>query len=111
MKLIRAVLSLDSCTLLEAADAETGVRIATRELPDLILMDLHLPGMDGLAATAILKKNPATCTIPVIAVTSCAMEGDGRLALDAGCDAYITKPIDTRTFVREISEFLPRKTA
>lgn len=110
MKLVRAVLSLSSCTVLEAESAETGIQIALQNLPDLILMDLHLPVMDGLAATAILKKNPATSHIPVIAVTSCAMEGDGKLALRAGCDAYITKPINTRTFVLSITEFLPKKT-
>ncbi len=110
LKLVRAVLSLSSCTVLEAESAEAGIQTAFQNLPDLILMDLHLPAMDGLAATSILKKNPATNHIPIVAVTSCAMEGDGKLALDAGCDAYITKPIDTRTFVRAISEFLPHKT-
>ncbi len=109
MKLVRAVLSLSSCTVLEAGDAETGIRIALQNRPDLILMDLHLPAMDGLAATSILKKNPATSHIPIIAVTSCAMEGDGKLALDAGCDAYVTKPINTRSFVLSIAEFLPQK--
>lgn len=109
LKLVRAVLSLSSCTVLEAKSAETGIQIALDTLPDLILMDLHLPAMDGLAATSILKKNPATSHIPIIAVTSCAMEGDGKLAFAAGCDAYITKPINTRSFVPTIAEFLPQK--
>ncbi len=110
MKLIRALLSLHSCTLLEEKNAESGIKTAVQSLPNLILMDLHLPAMDGLAATAILKDNPVTRHIPIIAVTSRAMEGDGVLALDAGCDAYITKPINTRTFVQSIAQFLPGKT-
>jgi CheY-like chemotaxis protein len=73
-------------------------------------MDLHLPAMDGLAATAILKDNPQTRSIPIIAVTSRAMDGDNLLAREAGCDAYIAKPINTRTFVQSIAEFLPGKT-
>ena len=109
MKLIRALLSLHSCTILEEKNAESGMRSAVQSLPDLILMALHLPAMDGLAATAILKDNPVTRHIPIIAVTSRAMDGDGRLALDAGCDAYITKPINTRTFVQSITQFLPDK--
>jgi CheY-like chemotaxis protein len=109
MKLIRALLSLSSCTLLEEKNAESGIKTAVQSKPDLILMDLHLPAMDGLAATAILKKNPVTRDIPIIAVTSRAMDGDGTLALDTGCDAYITKPINTRTFVQSITEFLPGK--
>jgi CheY-like chemotaxis protein len=110
MKLIRALLSLTSCTLLEEKNAESGIRTAIHSLPDLILMDLHLPAMDGLAATAILKDNPQTRSIPIIAVTSRAMDGDNLLAREAGCDAYIAKPINTRTFVQSIAEFLPGKT-
>ena len=76
-----------------AADAETGLTMARAELPDLILMDVQLPGMDGLAATALLKADPATAAIPVIALTAMAMKADREKSQLAGCDAYIAKPL------------------
>lgn len=99
--------------LLEAADyvvtgadnAEDGVRVAQAQMPDLVLMDIALPGMDGLTATGILKKNPRTAMIPVVALTAHAMKGDEEKALAAGCLGYITKPINTRSFSRLVSEF------
>jgi len=78
---------------LAAVDAETGLRVARDELPDLILMDIQLPGMDGLAATAILKHDPATASIPVIALSALAMKADEQRSHSAGCDAYIVKPL------------------
>ncbi len=76
------------------------------ERPDLILMDVQLPGMDGLEATRKLKEEPTTRDIPVVAVTSYAMKGDREKALAAGCAGYITKPIDKDTFVREVATVL-----
>jgi diguanylate cyclase (GGDEF)-like protein len=80
-------------TVLSAVDAETGLTLARADRPDLILMDIQLPGMDGLAATALLKQDPATATIPVIALTAMAMKEDQEKSLVAGCDAYIAKPL------------------
>ena len=76
-----------------AVDGETGVMMARRDRPDLILMDVQLPGMDGLAATALLKNDPATSSIPVIALTALAMKADHEKSQTAGCDAYIVKPV------------------
>jgi len=75
--------------------------------PDLILMDVQLPGQDGLALTRQLKANPPTATIPIVALTARAMAGDRERAMAAGCIGYITKPINTRTFGDQLREFLP----
>jgi len=75
-------------------------------LPDLILMDVQLPGQDGLTLTRQLKADPATAAIPIVALTAHAMPGDRELALDAGCVGYISKPIDTRTFSDEVRGYL-----
>jgi len=106
MKLMRVLLDIDGYEVLEAVDAEAGLAIARCEQPDLILMDIQLPGIDGLTATRMIKEDPLLKHIQVIAVTSRAMSGDREKALAAGCVGYITKPIDTRTFTREISRFL-----
>ena len=106
MKLMRALLSLHNCSTIQAVDAEGGINAAIATLPDLIIMDLHLPEMDGLKATSFLKNNPVTKHIPIVAVTSAAMEGDGKQAFEAGCDGYVTKPINTRTFAQTIAIFL-----
>jgi two-component system cell cycle response regulator DivK len=76
-----------------AVDAETGLTLARAERPDLILMDIQLPGMDGLAATALLKANQDTAAIPIIALTAMAMKEDKEKTRAAGCDAYIAKPL------------------
>lgn len=76
-----------------ALDAETGVALAREQLPELILMDIQLPGMDGLAATLLLKSDPTTAAIPVIALTAMAMKADRERSLNAGCNAYIAKPL------------------
>jgi two-component system cell cycle response regulator DivK len=90
-----------------AVDAETGVALARAELPQLILMDIQLPGMDGLAATALLKKDPLTARIPVIALTAMAMKSDRERSVTAGCDAYIAKPLRYRELYATISALLP----
>jgi len=93
MKLAKLLLINAGHTALCAVDAETGLTLARAERPDLILMDIQLPGMDGLAATALLKKDPVTAAIPVIALTAMAMKEDREKTKVAGCDAYIAKPL------------------
>jgi len=107
-KLLRALLTLGEYEVVEYPDAEAGIRYARQSPPDCILMELRLPGMDGLDATRLIKADQSLKAVPVIAVTSLAMKGDERKALDAGCDGYITKPIDTRTFLDNIRHFLAR---
>lgn len=92
--------------MLLAEDAERGIGLAESEGPDLILMDIGLPGIDGWTATRQLKSNPATSTIPVIALTAHAMQGDHAKAVSAGCDDYETKPIDFPRLFEKISGLL-----
>ena len=89
-----------------AQTAEEGLRVARELLPDLVLMDFSLPGMDGLSATKNLKADPATRHLAVVGLTANAMKGDEEAALNAGCDGYLIKPIDTRTFVATVTEFI-----
>jgi len=89
-----------------ATNAQEAFDTIKAERPDLILMDVQLPGMDGLEATKKLKEDPTTRDIPVVAVTSYAMKGDREKALAAGCSGYITKPIDKDTFIREVATVL-----
>jgi two-component system, cell cycle response regulator len=105
MKLVRGLLGLGPYRMLEAVDAEDALAIAGRELPDLILMDIQLPGMDGLTATRKLKADDRLGHIPVVALTSYAMAGDETKAAQAGCNGYITKPIDTRSFIGKLEAF------
>jgi two-component system cell cycle response regulator DivK len=90
-------------TVLSATDAEAGLTIARAEQPNLILMDIQLPGMDGLEATALLKQDDATRAIPVIALTALAMKGDEARIRAAGCDDYIAKPMRYKEFLASIS--------
>jgi two-component system, cell cycle response regulator DivK len=108
LELVTDLLEASGWLVCPARTAEEGLRLARDAKLDLVLMDLSLPGMDGLAATKALKSDPATCHLPVIAVTAHAMRGDQQIALRAGCDGYLTKPIDTRNFVAQVSRFLPR---
>jgi CheY-like chemotaxis protein len=105
MKLIRSLLQMGKYRVLEAGDAETGLAIARESRPDLILMDIQLPGMDGLAATRILKEDPGLQKIPVLALTAHAMAGDEQKALEVGCSGYVTKPVDTRNFLKVLEPF------
>ena len=93
-------------TVLSATDAESGLTLARSDQPDLILMDIQLPGMDGLQATAVLKSDPTTRSIPVIALTALAMKGDEERIRAAGCDGYIAKPLAYREFLATISNTL-----
>ncbi len=106
MKLASSVLAKTDYKTLEATDAETGIQLAISELPNLILMDMQLPGMDGLTATRLLKGNQNTRKIPIIALTAFAMKGDEEKMLKAGCDGYIAKPIHYRQFLETVDSFL-----
>ncbi len=92
--------------VLSAIDAEAGLTLARAELPNLILMDVQLPGMDGLEATALLKRDRATRAIPVLALTALAMLGDEERIRAAGCDGYIAKPFGVRKFMAAIATHL-----
>ena len=108
MKLATFILESAGHTVLSARDAETGLTIARTDQPDLILMDIQLPGMDGLQATALLKKDEATRAIPVIALTALAMKGDEERIRAAGCDGYIAKPMRYQEFLATIAAQLAR---
>ncbi len=110
MKLIRDLLQLGRYGILEASDAKTGIRLAREHKPDLILMDIQLPGMDGLSATRIIKQDPALRDIPVVALTAHAMHGDDLKMRESGCDGYISKPIDTRSFLKKILQLMQENT-
>lgn len=99
--------------VISATDAEAGVALAHDKTPDLILMDIQLPGMDGLQATGLLKADEVTRHIPVIALTALAMKGDEERIRAAGCDGYIAKPLDYKNFLATVSARLaksPQKT-
>ena len=106
MKLVRSLLKMGNYDVIEAIDAEKGMQLARKNHPDLILMDIQLPGIDGLSATKILKADPVLQEIPIVALTSHAMEGDDKKALDVGCNGYIAKPIDTKNFLTTIGQFI-----
>jgi len=103
--------------LLEAADfqvlktgrADEGIAIAVAEQPDIILMDIALPGMDGLEATRQIKQDARTAWIPIVALTASAMRGDDNKARLAGCCGYIAKPIDTRRFAKTVAAFMEKE--
>ena len=103
MRLSAYVLESAGYTVLSASDAEAGLKLAREALPALILMDIQLPDMDGLVATAHLKKDPATRAIPVIALTALAMKGDEERIRAAGCDGYIAKPMRYKDFLATVS--------
>lgn len=94
-------------TVLSAPDGLAGMALATSAIPDLIICDIHLPGMDGYAVVRTLKNKPALARIPLIAVTALAMVGDRESLLRAGFDGYFAKPIEPTTFVPQLEAFLP----
>jgi CheY-like chemotaxis protein len=110
LKLASDLLSFDGYEILNAGDAESAQELIRSSRPDLILMDIALPGMDGLTLTRLLKADEATRRIVIVALTASAMKGDDARAREAGCDGYITKPIDTRTFPGAVAEFLRVRT-
>jgi two-component system, cell cycle response regulator DivK len=104
-----AVFLLESAghSVIRATDAEAGLTLARDEQPQLILMDIQLPGMDGLEATALLKRGTSTRAIPVIALTALAMNGDEARIRAAGCDGYVAKPLQYKDFLAVVSGHLP----
>lgn len=105
MELVADLLETAGHRVIWAAKAEEGLALAKSEAPDLILMDIALAGMDGLSATRLLKEDPDTRDIPVVALTAHAMRGDEQKAIEAGCTGYIVKPINTRTFVETVTSY------
>lgn len=105
MELVTDLLESSGLDVWQACSAEEGLTQA-RKLPELIIMDLSLPGMDGLEAVRLLRSNSAVNYLPVIALTAHAMKGDEAIAISAGFDGYLTKPIDTRTFAKTILSFI-----
>jgi two-component system, cell cycle response regulator DivK len=105
--LVTYLLEQSGFEIFAARSGPEGIELAGRILPDLILLDIQLPVMDGYAVARELKRNPALREVPIVAVTSYAMVGDKERALEAGCVGYIEKPINPATFVSEIGHFLP----
>lgn len=105
--ILRDLLTRAGFEIIEAANGADGVTLARAEKPDLILMDIQLPVLDGYEATRRIKSDPALAATPVIAVTSYALSGDEEKAMSAGCDAYVTKPFSPRLLLAKVREFLP----
>jgi len=109
LKLAKVVLAKEGYEIRTAGDAEEALKVLQEFKPRLILMDLQLPGMDGLTLTRQLKAEPGTRDILIVALTAYAMKGDDEKAQAAGCDGYITKPIDTQAFPAQIAGYLKAK--
>lgn len=106
MKLMRAILKVGKYRMLEAMDAETGLRLVREHHPDLILMDIQLPGMDGLSAAKIIKDDPDLKEIPIFALTGFAMKSDKEKAADVGFAGYIVKPFSVKVLLETIGNYL-----
>ena len=106
-KIMRDLLSSAGYEVIEAVTGSDGVAMAEAEVPDLILMDMQLPGIDGYEATRQIRAKPALRDVPIIAVTSYALNGDENKTLEAGCDAYFAKPFSPRKLLEKIREFVP----
>jgi CheY-like chemotaxis protein len=106
LDLLSSLLEVHGFTVLQTTTAVQGITAARERSPDLILMDVSLPGMNGLEALVVLKDDPLTEAIPVVVVTAHALAADRKAAFRAGCAAFMTKPIDTRSLIREISHLL-----
>ena len=109
LKLVRDVLQVKGYSTLEAGTAEDGVRVAAERKPDLILMDIQLPGMNGIEALKVLRADPATAAIPVIAVTASVMQQDRNQITQAGFDGYIGKPLNIKEFLDAVRNALDSK--
>jgi len=105
-RILRDRLTAAGYEVIEAEDGEQAVEMAAAKIPDLILMDIQLPGIDGYEATRRIKANPLLKAVPVIAVTSYALTGDDDKAFEAGCDAYIPKPFSPRALLAKIQEYI-----
>ena len=106
MKLVSMLLEKAGCHVLQADNASDGMALAKSRLPDLILMDIQLPGIDGLTAIRLLKQDVLTRHIMIVALTAFAMKGDDQKILDSGCDGYIAKPIRYQSFLDEVKRML-----
>lgn len=104
--LVRRVLMVEGVDVIEATNARDGIDMALSDPPDLILMDISMPEMDGLQATEVIRNHPQIAHIPVVALTANVMEGDRDRSLNAGCNGYIGKPIDVDTFAQQVFEYL-----
>ena len=104
--LVKRILLAEGFEFLEANNARDGIQLAISEQPDLILMDMAMPDMDGLTATSEIRNTPEIAQISIIALTANAMQGACETYLQAGCDGYISKPIDIDTFLNEITPFI-----
>ena len=102
----RTILEHSGFSVIEAPDGEAGVRMVRDQRPDLVLMDISIPLIDGLEATRLLKADPATAAIPIIALTAHALTEDRARAIEAGCDAYIAKPAEPKSVVSEVNRIL-----
>jgi two-component system, cell cycle response regulator DivK len=106
MRLVRKLVNSFGYKMIEAMDGITGLEMVKSERPDLVLVDVNLPGMDGLQIATAMKTNPELASIPVIALTANAMHGDRERCLAAGCDAYIAKPIARQELFNALQRFL-----
>lgn len=106
LELITDILDASGYVISSATTGADALTLVDRETPDLILMDIQLPGLDGLTVTGMIKEKPGFENIPIIALTAHAMRGDEQKAREAGCDGYISKPIDTRAITKTIQSFL-----
>ena len=109
MRLVGMTLRAKGYTLLEASDGEEALDLVTRERPDLIIMDMQLPKVSGLEVTRRLRQMPAFSHIPIIALTAYAMKGDKEKFIEAGCDAYLSKPINTRELPKVVAKMVLRR--
>jgi two-component system cell cycle response regulator DivK len=108
--LVRRILAAEDYALLEAVNAADALKILQRERPDLILMDINMPDMDGYTLTAKIRALPGFERVPILALTANVMRGDKEKTLEAGCDGYIQKPLDIDQLIREVEKFLLRRT-
>src|SRR5262245_9733111 len=108
MRLVRKMLLVGGYDMLEAPDGLSGLTVAAEQKPDLVLVDMNLPDIDGTEVTSRLKENPALKHIPIIALTANAMFGDRERFLDAGCDGYLAKPISKQELLETVVKYLKR---
>ena len=111
LELVRDILQAKGYSTLEAGTAEGGLEIARRQKPDLVLMDIQLPGIDGIQALKALRANPKTAALPVVAITASVMKADREQIMRAGFDGFIEKPITVRSFLEAVEGALGAKTA